>query len=99
LVIPFIKEGKESAKIAFWFLLVLSLISMIFLVLLFMDCVLPLMDPEFIMSSLWNLNTPNWILDMVSKLFLLFGLPGVGILSILIILEYSRGSPVAEGDS
>lgn len=96
LLLPFITETTKTTKEAFRLLLILSGISLIFLIIQFIDSVFPLMDPEFIMSGLWDFNSSNMIVGILSGLFLFIGLPLSGVFSILLMLEYTRDNPSTE---
>lgn len=99
MLFPLIRQTKNATKIAYKLLLVLSGLSLIFLILQINECVLPLLDPEFIMSDLWDFNPSNMILGIASGLFTFFGLMLVGVISLLVIFEFSREHLSAEGGS
>jgi hypothetical protein len=95
LLFPFIKE-RESPPPFFWkSLLGFSLLATCVALLIIIDF-MPLFDPEFVWSEFWDFSITNMWVSVFYVLYIIFGMPLVGLLSVFIIDSYlktSSGSP------
>ena len=97
LLFPFVREMETPPEFFFGCLVSFSLILAVVVFNIVTADIFPILDPEFVWSRFWDFSIGNLWSSTFYALYLIFGMPLTGLLSIFIIHDYLRSRSASDG--